>query len=248
MVARTRLLATHTKLATRFTLAAFFASAVFFLFARESDACSMLPPPSELELLQESSRVYAGKIAAAYPERGGEIYEFKVERVWKGPLHETSFLYWPVSPARVAAKGTSCERVVQESPLSVGSRHLVFVRGGLAGDVRNRYRAIEIMAEMGEGQVPVPGSSAPLTPEIRRAMAAKEFTVRSQIVVGVVALLSVAIIVGVGLLNSGASGRRSARAAEILRRMTRRRPLGDRLNRGLYGAVSEGPTDVETVD
>lgn len=226
MVGRRRLLATHTNLATRLTLAAIFASAAFLLLTMESDACVLPPPPTVLEQLQDSSHVYTGKIDRAYPDRGGEIYEFKVERVWKGPLHETSFLYKPVTPARVVAKGTSCERVVERGPLSVGSEYLVFAGGGLAGSLRGRYDAIEVMAAMGEGQAPVPGSSAPLTGRIRRAMAAEDFTIRSQIVVGAIAALSIAIVVGVELLSSGVPGRRNARAAEILRRITRRRPVG----------------------
>ena len=191
MVTGTRHRMTPSKLVTRFMLVVLLAGPAFLIVTRESNACSLPPPMSASEKLSVSSHVFAGKIVRAFPAPNGGMYEFKVDTVWKGPLHETSFFYRSVG---VVSKGTSCERVI--APLSVGSQYLVFGNRyigdsvGLRGSLSGMEAASRVIAEMGEGQRPVPGSSAPLSARLREAMATEERAVRIRFVVGIVVVVA----------------------------------------------------------
>ena len=228
MVARRRHLAPSTTLVTRFVLVVLLASVAILLFAREAVACSLPPPLSASEKLQRSTRVFAGKIVAAFPAPKSEIYQFKVHTVWKGPLHETKFL---IKRVGVVAENTSCERLVK--PLIVGSQYLVYSHrwgdrdGAIAGGVWVLEGASKAIAEMGEGQLPVRGSSAPVPPIVSEARVIEERAARTRVVIGTIAALSVTATGGLVLLSHAFLRRRYATVVGVLRRLDRRRSGGD---------------------
>ncbi len=210
---RTRQLTASTKLVVRLILVALLAGAVFLVPARESKACVPTdpPPPSASERLQKSPYVFAGKIVKAFPGERSELYEFKVEVVWRGPLHETAFLNWTIGEF---FEGSSCSYTIE--PLSVGTEYLVYVnRGaitslGLKGDVAHEWRTSWAIAELGEGQPPVRGTSGPVPPIVRETRAMDEqAAARRPFIVGAVAVLSVLAAGGLALRIRAALRRRN---------------------------------------
>lgn len=94
-----------TKFVIQFMLVVLLASAAILFFTRESYACSFTPVASSpLQELLKSSHVFAGKVVAVHRVPDDKVYEFRVIRVWNGPLYETTF----VLGGETARAGTSC--------------------------------------------------------------------------------------------------------------------------------------------
>lgn len=209
MVARKRLLAPSTTLIIRFVLIVLLASAAFLFFARESNACSFAPPGSPLAELQKSTYVFAGEVIAVHPVQSDKIYEFRVDRVWKGPLNETAYVRGNES----ANAGTSCAGSYR--PFFVGLHYLVYDANHVASRTGLLTYASEDMAELGEGQRPVAGSKALVPIDLFRARAAaaesvaleereaRAQTARILIVVAAVTFLMVISIGGLLLRRRG---------------------------------------------
>ncbi len=154
MFVRIPLRTASSGLVTRSMLVVLLVSAAFLALARESDACSVVPLGSPSEELQKQSRVFAGKIVAVHKTRNGIQYEFRVDTVWKGPLLETMF-FWrsDTSPS------TNCGDI--RDSFVVDSEYIVYVYGfGRIGSRTGFLKyAHEDIAELGEGQRPIPGTS-----------------------------------------------------------------------------------------
>lgn len=164
----TRQLTASTKLVTRFMLIVLVVSAALLVFAREVNACSFTPPGSPTAELQQSTYVFAGKVIAVYPVPNDNIYQFKVYTVWKGSLYETFYL----AGRENSYAGTSCAGSYQS--FTVGLEYLVYDAYHIAGRTDLLVNASQDIAELGEGQRPIPGSSAPVPPAVSEARASAQ--------------------------------------------------------------------------
>ena len=196
---RTIQLSASTIVVIRFMLAALVAGAAFLAFARESNACIDPPVASPKEKLQSASVVFAGKVVAAESVPGGWVYEFKVHTVWKGPLHEKVLMFLRV---RADVEGSSCRTGTRL--LGVGLEYLVY------DNIHSRTEllrwATEDLAELGEGQRPVPGSVAPVPEDVKGA---RDLKLAIQVVIGIVIAIAVTAT-GVLLMHIRAVRRRTA--------------------------------------
>ena len=188
----TRQLTASTKLVTRFMLAVLVAAAAFLVLARESNACSYRPIGSPTEELRNASVVFAGKVIAASSVPDGRIYEFKVHTVWKGPLFEKVLIFRSVG---VYDKGTPCEGEAKQ--YTVGQEYLVYDDIGMGSRTNLLHNANEDLVELGEGQRPVPGSIAPVPPDVSEASASEA---RRQTGIRVIVSLA-AIAIGIQVLR-----------------------------------------------
>ncbi len=187
---RTIQLSASTKIFIRFMLAVLVAAAASLVFPRDSIAC--LPPPigSPTEELQRASVVFAGKVIAASSVPDGRIYEFKVHTVWKGPLYEKVLIFRSVG---VYDKGTPCEGEAKQ--YTVGQEYLVYDDIGMGSRTNLLHNANEDLVELGVGRRPVPGSIAPVPPDVSEASASEE---RRQ--TGIRVIVALAAIVGAVLI------------------------------------------------
>ncbi len=159
MVARKCLLAPSTTLVIRFVLIVLLASTAFLLFARESNACSFTRPGSPTVELQKSTYVFAGKVVAVHRVPNDEVYEFKVDTVWKGPLYETTYIVGLLE----SYAGTSCAGSLR--PFALGRNYLVYDDNHVASLTGLLEHKSEDLAELGKGRSPTSGTKAPI-PEI----------------------------------------------------------------------------------
>ncbi|MCY3958729.1 MAG: hypothetical protein OXG65_10590 [Chloroflexi bacterium] len=185
-------LSASTTIFIRFMLAVLVAAAMSLVFARESNAC--LPPPvgSPTEELRKASVVFAGKVIAASSVPNGRIYEFKVYTVWKGPIYEKVLILRSVG---VYDKGTPCEGEAKQ--YTVGKEYLVYDDIGMDSRTNLLHNANEDLVELGEGQRPIPGSIAPVPPDVSEASASEA---RRQTGVSVIVALA-AIAIGIQVLR-----------------------------------------------
>ena len=159
MIARGRLRTATTRFITRTMFVILLASTGFLVFARESNACSFTRPGSPTLELQKSTYVFAGKVVAVYRVPNDEVYEFKVDTVWKGPLYETTYVVGLLE----SYAGTSCAGSLH--PFTLGRNYLVYDDHHVASRSGLLEQRSEDLAELGKGSSPVPGTKAPL-PEI----------------------------------------------------------------------------------
>ncbi|MCY3749488.1 MAG: hypothetical protein OXG64_09350 [Chloroflexi bacterium] len=136
--------------------------------------------------------VFAGKVIAASSVPNGRIYEFKVHTVWKGPLYEKILILRSVG---VYDKGTPCEGEAKQ--YTVGQEYLVYDYIGMGSRTNLLHNANEDLVELGEGQRPVPGSIAPVPPDVSEASASEA---RRQTGVRVIVALA-AIAIGIQVLR-----------------------------------------------
>ncbi len=191
MAHRTIQLSASTTVVTRFTLAVLVATAAFLVFARESSSCINPPVRSPTEALQMADVVFAGKVVAADSVPGGWIYEFKVHTVWKGPLYEKVLLFLSVT---ADVEGSTCSKGARRL-FSAGLEYLVYDNISYYNRTELLRWAKEDLAELGEGQRPVPGSVAPVPDDVKGA---RDLKLAIQIVIGIV--IAIAITATGGLL------------------------------------------------
>ncbi len=163
MAISTRHLTESLGLVTRSVLIVLLASTAFLFFARESDACTVWIPESALEELQRSSYVFSGKVVSVHPVPNDRFYEFRVDTVWKGPLHGTAY----IRENELGGLGASCEGGYQ--PFIVGKEYLVYDDNHVAKRTNLLVNASRDIAELGEGKRPVPGSRAPVPSALLKA-------------------------------------------------------------------------------
>ena len=139
-------------------LAVLLAGLLSFLIPERSYACApnYIGPP--LEELERADSVFRGKVISTAPlerESASEetIYQFMVTTVWKGPLAEKrTITARDFEPA--------CGR-----QFSRGEEYLVYSGDGYTDWFSTRTRPIsdaaEDLAQLGEGQMPIPGTNLP---------------------------------------------------------------------------------------
>ena len=131
-----------------------------------SYACSCVTPGSPSEELAKSTAVFMGQVVSVREfDRGNDIMssldpttvEFEVATIWKGPSYETMFL-------TTARFGASCGFTFIE-----GEEYVVYSRDGSTVSLCSRTRPLSEaphdLAELGKGQVPTLGTTAP-TPDL----------------------------------------------------------------------------------
>ena len=147
----------------RLAAAALIAAFCFFLIAAEVHACSCGDMPSPAVALGQSAKVFSGKVVHISDDGGtrrepallsGYIsVEFEVYAVWKGPAYATMFV-------ETAWWSGSCG-----VEFYLGQEWLVYSYDGVTAHPCGRTRPLELaqadIDELGEGQVPAPGTSEP---------------------------------------------------------------------------------------
>ena len=142
------------------TLAVLLAGLLSLLLPERSYACSQPLPRSPLQAMDISHSVFRGKVISAVhldrePGHEETRYEFMVSAVWKGPLTEsrtiTSRDYEPACGRR----------------FWVDEEYLVYSHDGYRDAFGTRTRLIseaaEDLAELGEGDTPIPGTVLPIS-------------------------------------------------------------------------------------
>ena len=162
MIACGRLRSATTRFIIRTMFIVLLASAGFLVFARESNACSFTRPGSPTAELQKATYVFAGKVVAVHQVPNDEVYEFKVDTVWKGPLYETTYIVGLLE----SYAGTSCAGSL--SPFTLGRSYLVYDDHHVASLTGILEHKSEDLAELGKGRSPAPGTKAPI-PEVLQA-------------------------------------------------------------------------------
>ena len=168
MDSRTRQLTVATKLVTRLMLVALLAGAAFLAVSRETKACSYAPPGPPSDERRKARYVFAGEVVAVHPVENDKIYEFKVDTVWKGPLHETAY----ISGYEDADAKSLCPAGYK--PYAVGLKYLVYDSYHKFSRTRLLIYASEDLAELGEGRRPEPGLTAPVPFAITQARMAQQ--------------------------------------------------------------------------
>lgn len=125
-----------------------------FLHPEQSYACSCVTPGSPSEETATSAAVFMGRVVSVRESnRDSTTIEFGVSTVWKGPSYETTFL----TTDRLDA---SCGFTFVE-----GDKYVVYSRDGSTVSLCSRTRSLSEaqhdLAELGKGQVPIPGTIAP---------------------------------------------------------------------------------------
>ena len=202
MAHRTTPLSASPTIVTRIMLAVLVATAAFLAFARESSSCIDPPVRSPTEALQMADVVFAGKVVAADSVPGGWIYEFKVHTVWKGPLYEKVLLFLSVT---ADVEGSTCSKGARRL-FSAGLEYLVYDNISYYNRTELLRWAKEDLAELGEGQRPVPGSVAPVPDDVKGA---RDLKLAIQIVIGIVIAIAVTATGGL-LMHIRAVRRRTA--------------------------------------
>ncbi len=139
-------------------LAVLLAGLLAFLIPEGTYACAptYIGPP--LEELERNNSVFRGKVISATPldrESGRQketMYEFMVTTVWKGSLAEKRTI-------TSGDDGAACGR-------RFGFGEYIVYSGdgytdGFSTRTRSIYEAAEDLAELGEGQMPIPGTVLP---------------------------------------------------------------------------------------
>lgn len=168
MDSRTRQLTAATKLSTRLMLIALLVGAAFLTVSRESKACSYAAPGSPSDERQKARYVFAGEVVAVHPVENDKIYEFKVDTVWKGPLHETAYIrgYEEADAKSLCPAG--------HKPYAVGLKYLVYDSYHKFSRTRLLIYANEDLVELGEGRRPEPGLTAPVPLAVIQARMAQQ--------------------------------------------------------------------------
>ena len=149
--------------ANRFTAATLLAVFCLFLAVSEVRACSCGDTPSPSVALAQSSKVFSGKVVHVSDGGGTQrepallsgyiLVEFEVYAVWKGPAYATMFV-------ETAWWSGSCG-----VEFYLGQEWLVYSYDGVTTHPCSRTRPLELaqadIDELGEGQVPVPGTIEP---------------------------------------------------------------------------------------
>ena len=149
--------------ANRFTAATLLAVFCLFLAVSEVRACSCGDTPSPSVALAQSSKVFSGKVVHISDGGGTErepallsgyiLVEFEVYAVWKGPAYATMFV-------ETAWWSGSCG-----VEFYLGQEWLVYSYDGVTTHPCSRTRPLGLaqadIDELGEGQVPVPGTIEP---------------------------------------------------------------------------------------
>ena len=147
----------------RLAAAALIAAFCFFLIAAEVHACSCGDMPSPAVALGQSAKVFSGKVVHISDDGGTRrepallsgyiLVEFEVYAVWKGPAFATMFV-------ETAWWSGSCG-----VEFYLGQEWLVYSYDGETTHPCSRTRPLELaqvdIDELGEGQVPVPGTIEP---------------------------------------------------------------------------------------
>ena len=139
----------------------------FLTFVGEALACTCGEFRSQKEAFAQSGAVFSGKVLSTRKvERnwkrgdwpwGGDVIlmEFEVYTVWKGKIHETTFMV-------TAAFGGYCGW----RP-TVGGEYLVYSGDGESTHICERKQGLDYAQEdfdaLGEGRAPQPGTSVPHT-------------------------------------------------------------------------------------
>ncbi len=208
MYSRTRRQSVAANLVTRLILVALLAGAAFLAVSRESKACSYAPPGSPSDERRKAKYVFAGEVVAVHPVENDKIYEFKVDTVWKGPLHETAY----IRGHEEADTKSLCPAGYK--PYAVGLKYLVYDSYHKFSRTRLLIYASEDLAELGEGRRPEPGLTAPIPLAVTQARMAREEiltetpTIDRLIVFLVWTLASVSVVTIAGLLIWTRNGRR----------------------------------------
>ena len=146
--------------ASRFAVAALLAGICFLLAVVEAHACSCGDTPSPSVALAQSSKVFSGKVVHISDGGGTQrepallsgyiLVEFEVYAVWKGPAYATMFV-------ETAWWSGSCG-----VEFYLGQEWLVYSYDGVTTHPCSRTRPLGLaqadIDELGEGQVPVPGT------------------------------------------------------------------------------------------
>ena len=153
----------HSVRALQFATAMVFAGLCFFLAVSEVRACSCGDTPSPSVALAQASKVFSGKVVHISDGGGTQrepallsgyiLVEFEVYAVWKGPAYATMFV-------ETAWWSGSCG-----VEFYLGQEWLVYSYDGVTAHPCSRTRPLGLaqadIDELGEGQVPVPGTIEP---------------------------------------------------------------------------------------
>ena len=148
---------------SRFAVVTLIIVCCLLLFVKEAHACSCGDMPSPTEALAQSAKVFSGKVVHISDDGGtrrepallsGYIsVEFEVYAVWKGQAYATMFI-------ETAWWSGSCG-----VEFYLGQEWLVYSYDGETTHPCSRTRPLELaqadIDELGEGQVPVPGTIEP---------------------------------------------------------------------------------------
>ena len=149
--------------ALRVTLAVLLTGLCFLISTGVANACSCGDAPSPSVALAQSSKVFSGKVVHVSDGGGTErqpallsgyiLVEFEVYSVWKGQAYATMFI-------ETAWWSGSCG-----VEFYLGQEWLVYSYDGETTHPCSRTRPLELaqadLDELGEGQVPVPGTIEP---------------------------------------------------------------------------------------
>lgn len=208
MDSRTRQLTAVTKLLTRLMVIALLAGTAFLAVSRESKACSYAAPGSPSDERRKAKYVFAGEVVAVHPVKNDKIYEFTVDTVWKGPLHETAYIrgYEEADAKSLCPSGYK--------PYAVGLKYLVYDSYHKFSRTRLLIYASEDIAELGQGRRPEPGLTAPVPLAVTQAqMAPQEILTETPTIDRLIGFLvwtlaSVSVVAIAGLLIWTRFGRR----------------------------------------
>ncbi len=148
----------YGQIAVGVALAVLITGLLSFLHPERTYGCEPIPIGSPLEELERFDSVFLGEATSAEPlDRGYEyketIYEFIVTTVWKGPLAEKRMI-------RTRDSESICGRKFQ-----IGQEYVVYSYDGEEDSLHSRTRLIaeaaEDLAELGEGDTPIPGTLFP---------------------------------------------------------------------------------------
>ena len=129
----------------------------FALSPERAYACTCIPPDPPSEALAQSAVVLAGTVVSVTPHFWDDdnltLVKFDVTTVWKGPAYQTMYL-------RTPGHSSACGFTFIE-----GVKYVVYSQDGslvsLCSRTRTLSEATHDLAELGKGQVPIQGTSAP---------------------------------------------------------------------------------------
>ena len=132
--------------AFRLILATLGICSVFYTVERAIFACDCAAPGKPKEELQRADAVFVGEVIGSKTENGSQIFEFKVERLWKGAITKV---------VSVGSEDGYCRY-----RFSAGEKYIVYARGketlstSICTRTKNLGAASEDLKDLGEGERP----------------------------------------------------------------------------------------------
>jgi hypothetical protein len=121
-------------------------SVFIFTAGRTVFACDCAMPGKPKEELQRADAVFVGEVIGSKTENGSRIFEFKVERFWKGAITKV---------VSVGSEVGNCRYI-----FGVGEKYIVYARGketlltSICTRTKNLGAASEDLKDLGEGERP----------------------------------------------------------------------------------------------